>query len=1547
MDAVAVGAEQSELAAAVVEGLAQPPPPARGKRASPLRAERDVLLEETPRGRRTAPPRRPRTGRSRPGAAQVPDDPLVDAPPSPSPSPSPPPSPGQRGAEQRRKRSVAATARFTLDNDDEVLETPPFAALAAALAAVEEHHDSAAGEPLANELVATVRREVARLAPSGYLHRVPARPLGQLLDVLSTTMQESSRLAVDADGGSVAEDAGTVLCSVEAAIAAGLLLGAPKMPRELLREEVIERIAMLARYQLMHTVFPTYDPDRAAEVAEPAATAKERGGAATVPSAAKKRRMSSIARTKAVHVPRALVEVYHGLCALMEVLAALLELPNLTDAIVLELSHVGIVPFFAPGALHQLQHSALDVARKVMSQYPTRRQVVVDEVVSSMGKLASEGKRCVRSFRLGTGRDIQMVSALLVQLVQSSAAEARTVRAAASTGEGEGETAGGTVAQARALTVVRNGHRATLEVAGIFLDSLLARAAQKKDGAEFRTVLKEVTDDLLAALFQPEWPAAEVVVHALVPRLFAALKPEQAPATQALALELLGLIAAALRRHQVTAKADAAQDAPDATAGRDALWAFAEIDDAGDGDAGLRTARDFWLGQWATDEAAADDSAAAAALLQRYMDLGAAVPAAPDRADAKRAAYALAEVRPLARRGYAAIERAILDALTNSTIPRMRAGGLKALRDIVREDAAVLGLRSVRAALAARLSDRQISVREAALELVGQFVMKQPEITEHYYETITRCLSDTGASVRKQAIRVLRDICLAQPEYARVPDICIQLLRRRETEADLVLKLFRELWLARPGDNESGVQRRLRSILRVLEAGRGGARTERWLADLFSTLIGTDESGDALHAAQQLADALVARSVRLSVAGADQRGAMGTRLTLAALSCFCTAEPRLLAAHGPRLLPHLRPPVEGAIGPNRMYALYHAGQLMARLLPALSQPSDAFLRDLELTLIAVIGSSRFAYPVLDAYGKCLQQSCEHSGNIALARDALEKCYDNLKQAADAGEAVAPAVLRHSLCMAGILARYFDFEPDQPAAPRGRDGQDPPLLPTSIRDVVYTVLVKYAGDESEGDARVRTLALQAVGNLLLQHGALMERTDLRELYAARLDAAVTEPELGQQVLANVRSVLAGEAEAKAAAQAAQAAAQAAGRREVEQISAIGDDDFGVTGALVAALFSKVLAATAAPAEAVRREALHVVGAVLREGFVVPMDCVPHLVALSTDAARDIRDQAQAQLRDIDTQFPSMVEERALDGLRRAYALNEALGLAGRAGATKGANGVCGAVLGPLYALLSGHHGKRDVRRAFVDAAIRTFEPSVGASVGELRFIAANLCYFPYQSQDEPLYIVHRIGMVAAVDGSELEAKFKGLLGYSAVETLAEDESAEQVLARVGGRVSPELAAVCEHAQALGLLLQVKQFLQLSCGLTERRCEEYHPRDSLKTVARVSRRACAEFAPTTPLGAAGHEGVLPDQAAAQYVLFRDMMLTGLYGDLTEREAEEGEDMTVGDPLLGADTPEAKKKKRKSPGKRKAPAKRKPKRRKRFGEEDSGDSDGNDWQ
>ncbi len=43
-------------------------------------------------------------------------------------------------------------------------------------------------------------------------------------------------------------------------------------------------------------------------------------------------------------------------------------------------------------------------------------------------------------------------------------------------------------------------------------------------------------------------------------------------------------------------------------------------------------------------------------------------------------------------------------------------------------------------------------------------------------------MQDTGISVRKRVIKIFRDICLEQPEFGRIPEICVKMIRRVNDE---------------------------------------------------------------------------------------------------------------------------------------------------------------------------------------------------------------------------------------------------------------------------------------------------------------------------------------------------------------------------------------------------------------------------------------------------------------------------------------------------------------------------------------------------------------------------------------------------------------------------------------------------------------------------------------------------------------------------------------------------------------------------------------------
>lgn len=49
---------------------------------------------------------------------------------------------------------------------------------------------------------------------------------------------------------------------------------------------------------------------------------------------------------------------------------------------------------------------------------------------------------------------------------------------------------------------------------------------------------------------------------------------------------------------------------------------------------------------------------------------------------------------------------------------------------------------------------------------------------------------DTGISVRKRVIKILRDICLEQPGFHKITEMCVKMIRRVNDEEGIKVRLF-------------------------------------------------------------------------------------------------------------------------------------------------------------------------------------------------------------------------------------------------------------------------------------------------------------------------------------------------------------------------------------------------------------------------------------------------------------------------------------------------------------------------------------------------------------------------------------------------------------------------------------------------------------------------------------------------------------------------------------------------------------------------------------
>ena len=129
------------------------------------------------------------------------------------------------------------------------------------------------------------------------------------------------------------------------------------------------------------------------------------------------------------------------------------------------------------------------------------------------------------------------------------------------------------------------------------------------------------------------------------------------------------------------------------------------------------------------------------------------------------------------------------------------------LRQVIEADPTLMLQPSVKKAVSQRFADDAKSVREAAVSLVGTFVVQTPEVASAFHSSLLRCLTDEGVSVKKRTVRIFRDVLLFNPAYKGRAAACAVMLRQaanpKEDDSirDLIYDFFTELWLENDASN--------------------------------------------------------------------------------------------------------------------------------------------------------------------------------------------------------------------------------------------------------------------------------------------------------------------------------------------------------------------------------------------------------------------------------------------------------------------------------------------------------------------------------------------------------------------------------------------------------------------------------------------------------------------------------------------------------------------------------------------------------------------------
>ncbi|KAJ1021124.1 hypothetical protein NDA16_003910 [Ustilago loliicola] len=580
-------------------------------------------------------------------------------------------------------------------------------------------------------------------------------------------------------------------------------------------------------------------------------------------------------------------------------------------------------------SMKTLRLPALNLLRSIFAKAPDQRQWMIEEILTSLTKL-TDMKKNRRQYSLRNGKGIHSINALLLQLIQAAshgvASYAKSTAERLSKGkdvDGDDENNGIDMADAeddpnrmQTLEVVIEAFNATAgsdtndareakiaiwrrgleganqsarSIAGYLMQRIgQTKVAKSSQEMSYAYVIESLIQDLLSALFLPEWPAAALMLSSFC-RVFGTYleDPKSHPDAKGVALEQLSLVAARLRQSQLQLQLQpASTNAPRSPNGgqspqpgdngsngpalktaepqspskrpkwttwdytsmlralregdRYAIQEFVNaykfisrfLAKAGSEDMSMEGALEFLLVQAEGDLATAwakaeeekqalsdseDDTAVQIAKLQHFREeLDAAMLTLseldPTLGDTSLAAFTsdekmLEKATDLSERlliasssmiSYNVLKDLLVEGLNNPIIAN-RSKALRGIDRIAQVDPDLLDEDAMRSAIEVRLRDSSNTVRDSAVALFGSYVLRKPQHIPKYYKQLAVRILDTGLSVRKRMVRLLKSMHEATDDQTIRIDACARIVRCINDEdtvvQDMAVLTIGEMWL--------------------------------------------------------------------------------------------------------------------------------------------------------------------------------------------------------------------------------------------------------------------------------------------------------------------------------------------------------------------------------------------------------------------------------------------------------------------------------------------------------------------------------------------------------------------------------------------------------------------------------------------------------------------------------------------------------------------------------------------------------------------------------
>ncbi|KAJ4497024.1 hypothetical protein C8R41DRAFT_824439 [Lentinula lateritia] len=721
------------------------------------------------------------------------------------------------------------------------------------------------------------------------------------------------------------------------------------------------------------------------------------------------------------------------------------------------------------------------------------------------------------------------------------------------------------------------------------------------------------------------------------------------------------------------------------------------------------------------------------------------------------------------RNGFTSMLNVIIQAL-DAPIIFMRTKALRALGQIITSDPGILATSSVRRGIEGHLLDSSPAVRDAAVELIGRYMIDSPDVAADYYPKIADRIADTGLSVRKRVIKLLKAFYHVCDSVERQTDISTKLVLRMmdedDTVKDLAIKAIEELWFSlssptvsapiprssKPATTTSqwsseSLQNRVVVIMSVSANFRD---RQSPLEDLLHNIMSSKEKGSAealaLHATYEeicgvLIDGLVDAS---DLPGFTVVNCIRT------INLIASAHPSVIGTQSAlTLLPYLKNPTNAEEQVTSDYLL----RTFRAAIPHMIKTAAKFGQDLQAKLQPMVTkpSTAGGITTLQEVVACLCAVVQYlTHDFARLVALLKSCNARLQQVITRSDSTPAQIdskaLGTLIFIVSLLVENYNFDQLRSQQPSIANELDT-VSPNPITEHVYSTLVQLHHRFTDASFRARVL-LPCLGFLFRAQPTLMtfdqSATIMDDIFASNdLDGKARLLKIIQEFL--VSESIKHSRKEKQRKQLA----------EVNMDELVGNTegfaDSGVSSAIVQRYLDPVLGAAFSQNTHIQASAIDILTFTVKQGLAHPLQSFPVIVALETSPSISLSNRASALHAILHNKHASLLNSRFTLSAWKSFEYQQRISPGGVHGYRMQPFPV--AVLQRWYTLV---REKRAQRQDFLKALVKVFSdrPDYKSSQDDVeftRYMGENFAAFEYKTQEEVLTVIKFLTTVLSTTG----------------------------------------------------------------------------------------------------------------------------------------------------------------------------------------------------